>query len=197
MSWYVGIYPGRERPRIFFTTTKPTERTYPEFERVIGPFSSNTLAREYVDLRISRTNPGAEYHRIAFGQARHSRDAAKGAKRDFFLGQAFSEARSYRESLDRGMSSNPPHEDDDLVEVYDDIHAIEARKGKNSYWPGENFRHDFTKRKTPILGVDRSATLELSGGRRVRVPAGSLLVPAKKGRRLFKQIHYRDDEVGR
>lgn len=57
--------------------------------------------------------------------------------------------------------------------IYDKILAIEARKGGDSLWPRENFRHDF-KEGAEIFGLKD----------------GSLLVVGKKGKRLWKRINY-------
>lgn len=71
---------------------------------------------------------------------------------------------------------NPPR---GAVEIYDDILAIEAQKGKSSLWPNENFRHDFKARKgkASIFGL----------------PDGSLLVKGKK--RLWKKFKYGKGDV--
>jgi len=64
---------------------------------------------------------------------------------------------------------NPPGR----TEIYDNILAIEAKKGKNSLWPNEKFRHDF------------------KGGATVDgLPDGSLHIRSKKGKRLWKNIDY-------
>lgn len=39
------------------------------------------------------------------------------------------------------------------VEIYENIQAIEARKGRRSLWPKGDFRHDFKNRKTKIYGL--------------------------------------------
>lgn len=67
------------------------------------------------------------------------------------------------------LSKNPPR---GAVEIYDDILEIRARKGKNSLWPGEYFKHKFTKRGSKIYGL----------------PDGSLLVKGKH--RLWKEFTY-------
>lgn len=48
------------------------------------------------------------------------------------------------------------------VEIYDQIHAIEAKKGTHSLWPRENFRHDFTKKGTKIFGL-RDGSILITG----------------------------------
>lgn len=58
--------------------------------------------------------------------------------------------------------------------IYDNIIAIEARKGDKSLWPGERFRHDFklSEGKASIYGL----------------PDGSLLITGDKD--LWKKFHY-------
>lgn len=67
--------------------------------------------------------------------------------------------------------NNPPR---GAVRIYDNILAIEAKKGKNSMWPNELFRHNFKakKGKAAIYGL----------------PDGSLLIKGKK--KLWKKFNY-------
>jgi hypothetical protein len=39
------------------------------------------------------------------------------------------------------------------VLIYDDLEEIKARKGSKSNWPGEPFKHKFTKRRTKVYGL--------------------------------------------
>ena len=68
----------------------------------------------------------------------------------------------------RELKKNPPGH-----KIYDNILAIEARKGKDSNFPSENFRHDF------------------KGGATVEgMPDGSLRIRSKHGKRLWKNFNY-------
>lgn len=58
------------------------------------------------------------------------------------------------------------------TKIYDRIEAIEAKKGKDSLWPGEDFRHDFK-----------------DGGEIIGLPNGDLLIKKKK-KRLWKNFDY-------
>jgi len=60
------------------------------------------------------------------------------------------------------------------IEIYDNILAIEAKKGKSSLWPGEKFRHDFKK-----------------GGKIFGLGNGSLLIkPRNNNQKLWKNFNY-------
>lgn len=49
---------------------------------------------------------------------------------------------------------------DGAVELYDEIIAIEAKKGKKSLWKGDKFRHDFSKNsKAKVLGLEDGSVL--------------------------------------
>lgn len=62
------------------------------------------------------------------------------------------------------------------VEIYGNILAIEARKGKSSLWPNEKFRHGFkSKSEAKVYGL----------------PDGSLLIKSKSGKRLWKNFKYK------
>lgn len=67
---------------------------------------------------------------------------------------------------------NPPEVP---VEIYENILAIEARKGKKSKFPKENFRHDFKGAKAKILGM----------------PDGSLKIVSTVGKKLWKPFNYK------
>ncbi len=79
----------------------------------------------------------------------------------------------YRKISKRELRKNPPP---GAVVIYDKICAIEAQKGKNSNWPNEFFRHDFSKDKT--------------AARVYGLPDGSLLIKSTKGKRLWKKFKY-------
>ena len=63
------------------------------------------------------------------------------------------------------------------VEIYENIHAIEAKKGKHSLWPHENFRHDFKGTRTKIYGLKN----------------GNILIVGKK--KLWKNFQYSEKDV--
>ncbi len=70
----------------------------------------------------------------------------------------------------KSQKPNPPHP----IKIYDDILAIEAKKGSGSKWPGEKFRHDFKKAK------GRAAVYGM--------PDGSVLIKGNKP--LWKKFNY-------
>lgn len=47
----------------------------------------------------------------------------------------------------------------DAVLIYDEIEEIKARKGSDSLWPNEYFRHKFTKGKGRIYGLSDGSLL--------------------------------------
>lgn len=70
----------------------------------------------------------------------------------------------------RSIKKNPVQ----ATEIYSDILAIEAKKGPNSLWPGEKFRHSFKK-----------------GGKIIGLDDGSLLIKPKSNKhRLWKNFDY-------
>ncbi len=73
-------------------------------------------------------------------------------------------------SSDGGKSNLPPG----ATKIYDNVLALEARKGRASMWPGEEFRHDFKtiKGKASVYGLTD----------------GSLLIKGNK--RLWKKFNY-------
>lgn len=71
--------------------------------------------------------------------------------------------------VERRLRPNPPKAE----VLYDNITAIEAEKGQDSLWPGEAFRHDFTK-GAQVLGL----------------PGGDVLIRSKKRKRLWRKFDY-------
>lgn len=65
------------------------------------------------------------------------------------------------------------------VKIYDKIYAIEAQKGGDSNFPKEDFRHDFTKKDSEILGM----------------PDGSLVIKSRSGKRLWKNFNYTKKDI--
>ena len=62
---------------------------------------------------------------------------------------------------------------DGAEEIYDEILAIEAKKGKKSNFPDDLFRHDFNGSKASIHGLKD----------------GSLLIKSKIGKKLWKNFN--------
>ena len=63
------------------------------------------------------------------------------------------------------------------VELYENICAIEARKGEGSLFPNESFRHDFGK-----------------GARVFGLKDGSILIKSDKGKRLWNNFEYEEED---
>ncbi len=68
-----------------------------------------------------------------------------------------------------------------LVEIYQDIEAIYARKGGKSLWPNRPFKHKFN-RGSAVLGVRRSGVIKLR--------KGDLIVRSRKGKPLWRFFDY-------
>jgi hypothetical protein len=90
-------------------------------------------------------------------------------------GMTKEEAREVIKRLTGKVVKNPRYNSlKNAVKIYDNILAIEAKKGKDSLFPNENFRHDFSKikGKASVYGM----------------PDGSLVIKGKK--RLWKRFNY-------
>lgn len=83
----------------------------------------------------------------------------------------WSESGAEHVNLSRLTKRNPSA--NGATVVYDRILAIEAEKGKDSLWPRERFRHDFT-----------------SGAKVIGEADGSLRVVPEKGKKLWRRFRY-------
>ena len=83
----------------------------------------------------------------------------------------------YKARYSNPCKSNPPRKD--MVEIYDEVLAIEAVKGGSSLWPKEKFRHNFKKNKgqAKIYGLKD----------------GSILIKGKK--KLWKKFDYSKRDI--
>lgn len=70
-----------------------------------------------------------------------------------------------------------------LVEIYRDIEAIYARKGKQSLWPNSPFKHKFQKGSS-VFGVKKSGS--------VRLRQGDLVVRSRRGKQLWRFFDYEE-----
>lgn len=69
-----------------------------------------------------------------------------------------------------------------LIEVYENLEKIFARKGKKSLWPRQPFKHTF-KKGAKVLGVQK--------GGAVKLKQGDLVIRSSRGKRLWKMFEYR------
>ena len=67
------------------------------------------------------------------------------------------------------------------VEIYKNVEAILARKGRNSLWPNKPFRHNFGKGAS-VLGVTKGGSY--------RLRKGDLIIRSRKGKKLWKMFEY-------
>ncbi len=135
----------------------------------VNPICPHTDEKEFHGPKLS--NPGAKWH---------SEKAEKYYKQYSKYGNIGHLAKysAHKESEDESkkLGINPP----DGVMIYDTILAIEARKGKNSLWPKENFRHEFkNSSKAAVYGL----------------PDGSILIKSQKGKKLWKVFNYGDEDL--
>ena len=68
-----------------------------------------------------------------------------------------------------------------LVEIYENIERIYARKGKDSLWPNQPFVHTF-KKGAAVLGVGKGGTYKLR--------EGDVVIRSRHGKRLWKLFNY-------
>ncbi len=68
-----------------------------------------------------------------------------------------------------------------LVEIYENIEAVFARKGAKSLWPRQPFKHKF-KKGSAVYGVQK--------GGPVKLKEGDLVIRSKRGKRLWKMFDY-------
>lgn len=68
-----------------------------------------------------------------------------------------------------------------LVEIYENLEAVYARKGAKSLWPRQPFKHKFQK-GAAVYGVQK--------GGQVKLKEGDLVIRSKRGKRLWKMFDY-------
>lgn len=83
--------------------------------------------------------------------------------------------RGKKKVLGKSMYSVAREGDLQSTVIYDNIQAIIAQKGKSSLWPKKKFIHKF-KKGTPVLGLSD----------------GSILLPARSNRKLWKVFNYKN-----
>lgn len=69
-----------------------------------------------------------------------------------------------------------------LVEIYEDLEAVFARKGQRSLWPKKPFKHKF-KKGASVFGVSKSGNVKLR--------SGDLVVRSRQGKHLWKFFDYK------
>lgn len=68
-----------------------------------------------------------------------------------------------------------------LIEIYENIEAVFARKGSKSLWPKQPFKHKFEK-GAAVYGVRKGGAVKLKGG--------DIVIRSKRGKRLWKMFEY-------
>ena len=69
-----------------------------------------------------------------------------------------------------------------LVEIYENIEAVYARKGTKSLWPKKPFKHAF-KKGAAVFGVNQSGAVKLR--------KGDLVVRSRRGKPLWQFFDYK------
>lgn len=69
-----------------------------------------------------------------------------------------------------------------LVEIYENLEAVYATKGKRSLWPKKPFKHAF-KKGAEVLGVSKSGSVKLR--------KGDLVVRSRRGNPLWQFFDYK------
>lgn len=184
-QWYVGV-----RGRIPYVYSSLQEKPPFKLDCVLGPYGSASDAWNKGEEVLRQSN--APWRNQAEKEVRWyvgfpkkgspesfttARQVTKRAFPEYnYVVGPFNDKRAvekYATSLARPLKSNPKPTRESKV-VYDKVLAIEARKGRKSNWPGENFRHDFKH-----------------GGKIVGLPSGDLLIKrGKSKRKLWKKFDY-------
>lgn len=177
-------------------------RLYQKYDEVYGPFNTQREAGREADSLLmnppkklgsyTRVNPEREWHsewgatynmiskraqneldRMYFeGKRDANLDASREEDRRFYSGRERRHPNPRKRKRTR-RNCNPRKGG---VEIYSNILAIEARKGKGSLWPNEKFRHGFkSKSEATVYGL----------------PDGSLHIKSKAGKRLWKKFKYK------
>ena len=69
-----------------------------------------------------------------------------------------------------------------LVEIYENLEEIYAKKGKRSLWPKKPFKHTF-KKGAAVFGVSK--------GGKVKLKKGDLVVRSRRGNPLWRFFDYK------
>lgn len=194
MSWYIGFTHNSKNVGIFEFQGIVTKKEFGTlYMSVGGPFKSKLEAKKYAladgykpySTKIKKQNPLTNRDKLI--AARWKILAKKDKQELIHIFSQLTRIHSltskdpkleilhaiidYEFPVKRARyNKNPPQK---VTEIYGNITAIEATKGKNSLWPREKFRHDFKQ-----------------GGKIVGLSDGSLLVKPKKNKMLWKNFNY-------
>ena len=157
LKGYVRISnPRRRRSRLRKNPNREWHSEWRTTYNIMSKQAHNDLDRRYIE-----------------GKRDANDDAVVEEDRRTYSGSERRQANPRRRKRSRKNCVNP-HKG--AVEIYGNILAIEAKKGKGSLWPNERFRHGFKgQSEASVYGL----------------PDGSILIKSKKGTRLWKNFKYK------
>ena len=153
---YVRVSNPRRRRRLRRNPNREWHSEWRTTYNIMSKQAHNDLDRRYIE-----------------GKRDANDDAVVEEDRRTYGGSERRQANPRRRKRSRKNCVNP-HKG--AVEIYGNILAIEAKKGKGSLWPNEHFRHGFKgQSEASVYGL----------------PDGSLLIKSKKGKPLWKNFKYK------
>lgn len=109
-------------------------------------------------------------------------EVSKGIEETKVCSNTVVEDRTSMDEVSMAKRKQKTRRDPRLVEIYENIEGIFARKGSRSLWPKKPFKHKFEKGSS-VFGVPKSGS--------VRLRKGDLVVRSRRGKPLWKFFEYK------